>query len=70
MPEIKINSKVTKYFSFFSGVALLIIAILTYIRNKEELDMKKEQHTLDKELAQLQISSLKNKMFYGTNLTA
>jgi hypothetical protein len=69
MAEIKINSNVTKAVSLVSGIVLVIVAVLTYFKNQEELAMKREQHLLDKELAQLNISSLKYKSLYGTDTT-
>lgn len=69
MAEIRINSNVTKAVSLVSGIVLVIVAVLTYFKNQEELAMKREQHLLDKELAQLNISSLKYKSLYGTDAT-
>lgn len=52
--------------TIFSGFVLTIIAILTYFKQKEELEMKKEEFNLNKELAQLKINSIKNQIKNGT----
>lgn len=50
----------TKYLSAISAIALTIIGILTYIKQREELEMKRTEHALNTELTKLKLSALKS----------
>ena len=50
-----------KYILAITGSISAFAAIMTFIKAREELIMNREKHSLDKELAELQIASLKNK---------
>ncbi len=48
-----------KYVLAITGFISALAAIMTFIKTREELIMSREKHSLDTELAELQIASLK-----------